>query len=278
MGSPPRVRGKVECFADEQHLTGITPARAGKSPASCHWPTVQRDHPRACGEKILSMPCWYVLSGSPPRVRGKGGQDPLFPHHPGITPARAGKSPVSRAFLLFYRDHPRACGEKFRRWTRPALSMGSPPRVRGKDIMARGNFNGAGITPARAGKSGTGSRCSGTHGDHPRACGEKMAACWVHTALLGSPPRVRGKEIEANRDAIAHRITPARAGKSRSTSYPQQRPRDHPRACGEKTLYDSAHLGPKGSPPRVRGKVIGSGLGPIPFRITPARAGKSQWS
>ena len=51
IGSPPRVRGKVAICPACSASSGITPACAGKSPASCHWPTVQRDHPRVCGEK-----------------------------------------------------------------------------------------------------------------------------------------------------------------------------------------------------------------------------------
>ena len=49
---------------------------------------------------------------------------------------------------------------------------------------------------------------------------------------------------------------------------------DHPRVCGEKLYVAALSLWCKGSPPRVRGKVI------LPFtnvpgnRITPACAGK----
>ena len=72
-------------------MVGITPARAGKSSnpksASC----VNRDHPRACGEKVSNLDFCSDQIGSPPRVRGKGRIMPADIKHHGITPARAGK-------------------------------------------------------------------------------------------------------------------------------------------------------------------------------------------
>ena len=51
---------------------------------------------------------------------------------------------------------------------------------------------------------------------------------------------------------------------------------DHPRRCGENDLFN--YLPPKklGSPPQVRGKRSGTGLGLCITRITPAGAGKTQ--
>ena len=73
-----------------------------------------------------------------------------------------------------------------------------------------------GITPAYAGKSRVlaGSRhpCE----DHPRVCGEKKNIKAMCKALMGSPPRMRGKGASKLSDAKAFGITPAYAGKSRS--------------------------------------------------------------
>ena len=54
-------------------------------------------------------------------------------------------------------------------------------------------------------------------------------------ARLGSPPRVRGKEIGTWQNEISGRITPACAGKSFCLSGSDTFGRDHPRVCGEKT-------------------------------------------
>ena len=71
LGSPPRVRGKVQQTTITLYLCRITPACAGKSKT---WNTAGKqrwDHPRVCGEKKVLKPMQTAWSGSPPRVRGK---------------------------------------------------------------------------------------------------------------------------------------------------------------------------------------------------------------
>ena len=93
---------------------------------------------------------------------------------------------------------------------------------------------------------------------------------------LRSPPRMRGKEIPAARQAADQGITPAYAGK-RTPALRTRRPaRDHPRVCGEKGQRRSSWWITAGSPPRVRGKAAGgSALAHVPG-ITPTCAGKSK--
>ncbi len=50
------------------------------------------------------------------------------------------------------------------------------------------------ITPARAGKTWPAREIGTAREDHPRACGENSSGRIVAIALLGSPPRVRGKQ------------------------------------------------------------------------------------
>ena len=91
-GSPPRVRGKVSSCNLEALLMGITPACAGKRAAVVMPAVMNWDHPRVCGEKVLTM-CWaYGKQGSPPRVRGKVHEWWCWFGRMGITPACAGKS------------------------------------------------------------------------------------------------------------------------------------------------------------------------------------------
>ena len=69
-GSPPRVRG-TEPVDYVSALAGrITPACAGNRRIPRRQPPGSRDHPRVCGEQILSSPCCVAVRGSPPRVRG----------------------------------------------------------------------------------------------------------------------------------------------------------------------------------------------------------------
>ena len=50
---------------------------------------------------------------------------------------------------------------------------------------------------------------------------------------------------------------------------------DHPRACGENDSFTGITLSIRGSPPRMRGKLLPAGVGAFPVRITPAHAGKT---
>ena len=45
-------------------------------------------------------------------------------------------------------------------------------------------------------------------------CGEKMMKAGSNCAMLGSPPRMRGKDVPDDKEASGHGITPAYAGKS----------------------------------------------------------------
>ena len=91
LGSPPRMRGKVKYEDLMYEPKGITPAYAGKSEYRRALVSDSGDHPRVCGEKFHFYSCCPVLTGSPPRMRGKGFL--YFAHKvfEGITPAYAGK-------------------------------------------------------------------------------------------------------------------------------------------------------------------------------------------
>ena len=112
IGSPPRVRGKVERGDNKDGCTGITPACAGKSAPLDFLNRTHQDHPRVCGEKDIAQRLACPGLGSPPRVRGKAAPRPAAPVRPRITPACAGKShrPSIRGGWSW--DHPRVCGEK----------------------------------------------------------------------------------------------------------------------------------------------------------------------
>ena len=214
------------------------------------------------------------IQGSPPRVRGKDIESSAQRTRFGITPARAGKSPWAAPSRPRHWDHPRACGEKTHGTFDPSTKTGSPPRVRGKVVLSVVCHFVAGITPARAGKR-VGLVVLAHHiGDHPRACGEKVLSSWLSSSSPGSPPRVRGKGAGANRRLTPVGITPARAGKSQIKKRHRKARRDHPRACGEKSVHFYFNGRCQGSPPRVRGKVERCQSLMSHTGITPARAGK----
>ena len=252
----------------------ITPAYTGKRIKLRKRHSICGDHPRVCEEKNFLLLMTSRRSGSPPHVRGKGGELSRRMCAKGITPACAGKRRRCCRYRQGAWDHPRACGEKafFHAWL--CCIRGSPPRVRGKAYSKVKPDEYMGITPAHAGKSTKRNRCSNGRRDHPRACGEKEAKTWPKESVWGSPPRMRGKVPVTVFLCFCAGITPAHAGKSCTPSGCRPQSWDHPRACGEKRRCLKTSSASLGSPPRMRGKgqiqhKIGARDG-----ITPAHAGK----
>ena len=105
--------------------------------------------------------------------------------------------------------------------------------------------------------------------------GEKIPVEQNEVGIGGSPPRGRGKAFLFGDFDIQRRITPAWAGKSEGTDCARAENGDHPRVGGEKAAYLRAVCGPRGSPPRGRGKGMALTEANRVFGITPAWAGKS---
>ena len=150
-----------------------------------------------CGEKISAATDSVPWSGSPPHVRGKGIVLRGYKFESGITPACAGKRSGIDNATVSLRDHPRMCGEKTERTISSRAGTGSPPHVRGKEGDDLRPAGPAGITPACAGKSRGGRHILCDSRDHPRMCGEKTERTISSRAGTGSPPHVRGKDLES---------------------------------------------------------------------------------
>ena len=188
------MRGKVGYIHPFCHGVGITPAYAGKRSAGREFGTAAWDHPRACGEKAMSVTTMNKSQGSPPRMRGKVGHCLSVDSRSGITPAYAGKRPKQAVGSFQPRDHPRVCGEKSSSRHEKSRNQGSPPRMRGKDQSICKNLERMGITPAYAGKSEYTFIFCRVVWDHPRVCGEKLLCNLRPGSQEGSPPRMRGKD------------------------------------------------------------------------------------
>ena len=170
------MRGKVVTVDRNQIALGITPAYAGKRILSSTARISRRDHPRVCGEKTNCDRLSQCSTGSPPRMRGKARAAPCQLFEVWITPAYAGKSHKKEKARVRSGswDHPRICGEKYRRCVSGKGCKGSPPHMRGKAFLWL--------------------ICANTTGDHPRTCGEKLYAMKPARAGKGSPPHMRGKD------------------------------------------------------------------------------------
>ena len=249
------MRGK-QCGAPLLRLpTRITPAHAGKT--------------------SLISPKKSLLTGSPPRMRGK----PMILQWSlmalRITPAHAGKTAIFATYQIEKPDHPRACGENLAKRLSFLRDRGSPPRMRGKPLLILDVQLVQRITPAHAGKTATALERVEDKSDHPRACGENEILERREGRRLGSPPRMRGKLWLLPLVYQHRRITPAHAGKTRLDSNFGILPPDHPRACGENMIHPRTKLVNNGSPPRMRGKRGRKYPADKHARITPAHAGKT---
>ena len=105
--------------------------------------------------------------------------------------------------------------------------MRGKPRIVGLEVAVPG------ITPAYAGKTLHPAPLHSTHPDHPRVCGENAVSATSRRYPEGSPPRMRGKRNLAQMGRMRDGITPAYAGKTRSTYNAARNAEDHPRVCGE---------------------------------------------
>ena len=203
----------------------------------------------------------YDQNGSPPRMRGTV-KKICFPHIIiGITPADAGNSGCGRRFQCAGGDHPRGCGEQIPRKTRALGLLGSPPRMRGTVASLASAGAGVGITPADAGNRAFGFSERAKKRDHPRGCGEQGIHSGAAVESAGSPPRMRGpvKKLCLAEKIVG--ITPADAGNRENAVLQFENSWDHPRGCGEQKALRMRQHAARGSPPRMRGTVGGSGFG-----------------
>ncbi len=133
------------------------------------------------------------------------------------------------------------------------------------------------ITPAGAGKTLSAGIGGFLRRDHPRRCGENEIADDIIRRCGGSPPQVRGKRVIPRIRWMYIRITPAGAGKTLRQLKVCGHAWDHPRRCGENSVFRSRAPNPSGSPPQVRGKLFNLLSIIRKNRITPAGAGKTVW-
>ena len=109
-------------------------------------------------------------------------------------------------------------------------------------------------------------------------CGEHSVSATYWWVSPGSSPRVRGTPpIQLHRSA-AGGIIPACAGNTIDSSLRVFLFRDHPRVCGEHTIWPPSLGGGAGSSPRVRGTHKEENAGIRQRGIIPACAGNTDRS
>ena len=215
---------------------------------------------------------WF---GSSPRVRGKPTSTASLRPRGRLIPACAGKTSPPWPPPPSSWAHPRVCGENGLQLQNLPRAGGSSPRVRGKLYRLTTSSGTAGLIPACAGKtcSGTGSRPWSMA--HPRVCGENGRRKRFRRRPRGSSPRVRGKRVRRHQIQPGLRLIPACAGKTRRRQGATRSSAAHPRVCGENLPDGTYRFRQLGSSPRVRGKLSEAQDLPKGSGLIPACAGKT---
>ena len=254
---------------------GIIPAYAGNTSRNKGSPFARRDHPRVCGEHIVTGGNTTQPTGSSPRMRGTHPEEHTKRHAERIIPAYAGTTLNTRLRVRPPRDHPRVCGEHALLYVGSLSVMGSSPRMRGTRARNGVGKLVPGIIPAYAGNTPRSSRATTRRGDHPRVCGEHVN--WQSFAVRqwGSSPRMRGTPVTCPHEHAGSRIIPAYAGNTLGTSRPRRSTRDHPRVCGEHASGAPCAEALRGSSPRMRGTLRPQGRDAAGPGIIPAYAGNT---
>ena len=169
------------------------------------------------GEDVFTPGTTENIAGSPPHARGRLRMTAKVRFDDGITPACAGKTPLPSGRSASRPDHPRMRGEDTKRSSPGTLTPGSPPHARGRRREHLASVDAAGITPACAGKTLRPSIETPSSWDHPRMRGEDSRELRRRCRVRGSPPHARGRLFRSIFTADNVRITPACAGKTRTS-------------------------------------------------------------
>ena len=124
----------------------------------------------------------------------------------------------------------------------------------GKATIVKFDIDVDRIIPTGVGKRSPLAGLPGELSDHPHGCGEKIYVASRNSKILGSSPRVWGKEFQILSLLNDKRIIPTGVGKSCLSPAGDSVPSDHPHGCGEKVLGTQADVAVLGSSPRVWGK------------------------
>ena len=138
-------------------------------------------------------------------------------------PAYAGKTQRRRCDRLCPSEHPRVCGENSNSPASMVISIGTSPRMRGKQGESQILTHFLRNIPAYAGKTPPPPNPRRCWSEHPRVCGENLGGLGDLVRGGGTSPRMRGKQVDALVRYGYPRNIPAYAGKTRSVlpSWPE---------------------------------------------------------
>ena len=154
LGTSPRMRGKPTTPRTPPTPPRNIPAYAGKTSRDHRLRGRRMEHPRVCGENLLTPQFFHGQVGTSPRMRGKLMLSFQSVAAGGNIPAYAGKT----APLPIHRLPP----------------SGTSPRMRGKPKSCRSLRPQKRNIPAYAGKTHPDLGLCSQIQEHPRVCGENQ--------------------------------------------------------------------------------------------------------
>ena len=131
-GSSPCVWGQETGTLSPLLRTGIIPMRVGTRTYLCRKADINKDHPHACGDKLLQTPSRTPHQGSSPCVWGQVYDRSGYSSVNRIIPMRVGTRQRFCVVLNKIKDHPHACGDKRKKLLRKNTLIGSSPCVWGQ--------------------------------------------------------------------------------------------------------------------------------------------------
>ena len=274
-GTSPRMRGKLRPCSPHGPATRNIPAYAGKTLVSSNGIVGSPEHPRVCGENHPWRSTTPHARGTSPRMRGKPQDNTDGRYDDRNIPAYAGKTMMRRIGGYATGEHPRVCGENVPSNFPVRVAAGTSPRMRGKPWFPRRPGFVLRNIPAYAGKTNAGITGSDAGTEHPRVCGENLAASRPRLSTSGTSPRMRGKPASRLPWTASFRNIPAYAGKTRDRSSGGAAGKEHPRVCGENVNPIRMGFPQLGTSPRMRGKPKAFCFLAPSRRNIPAYAGKT---
>ena len=211
-GRSPRVRGSRLCERGDGTLDGSIPACAGEPRRRARRWAARWVDPRVCGGAVGKRGLTRSHKGRSPRVRGSH----LRPRHgrvyPGSIPACAGEPLYRPRYQSRHEVDPRVCGGAPSASSRPEITMGRSPRVRGSrgGVILRRQDTGS--IPACAGEPSRPTGASTRPKVDPRVCGGAIPEIMLIMADGGRSPRVRGSRGGARARGRREGSIPACAG------------------------------------------------------------------
>ena len=147
-------------------------------------------------------------------MRGKQISHSLISYGGRNIPAYAGKTMTSGTLSLILAEQPRVCGENLNKFAFDHGSLGTSPRMRGKQTYGTPHDSYQGNIPAYAGKTTGDTSDRSNNREHPRVCGENIESRGLSVCVRGTSPRMRGKLFWWENWVDFYRNIPAYAGKT----------------------------------------------------------------